>query len=167
MNLKYLLIFNRIFIVICFNTLTSKSQLITWNIRDVLRSQKSRFSPTVHGGPPPRIRGSDRPGLWSRSQSQSQRSWSKEAAQQNPHCLRAHRAPQHHGPHHRLLQALLLWSYYHCQLDRDVGVNNNVSGCCDVGLCTWMITSFNQVYKCVQLPPKDLLCKDDRHLAPV
>ena len=27
-NLKYLLIYNRIFIVICFNTLTSKSQLI-------------------------------------------------------------------------------------------------------------------------------------------
>ena len=51
MNLKYLLISNRIFIIICFNTLTSESQLIPWNIRDVLRSQNSRFSPTVGGYP--------------------------------------------------------------------------------------------------------------------
>ena len=38
-NLKYLLIYNMIFIVKCFNTLTSKSQLTPWKVRDVLRSQ--------------------------------------------------------------------------------------------------------------------------------
>ena len=51
--MKYLLIYNMIFIVICFNTLTSKSQLIPWNIRDVLRSQNKRFWPTVPFEPPP------------------------------------------------------------------------------------------------------------------
>ena len=50
MNLKYLLTCHWIFCVICFNKSTSKSQLIPWNIRNLLRSQNEWFSPIVEGG---------------------------------------------------------------------------------------------------------------------
>ena len=53
MNLKYLLICHWIFCVICFNKSTSKSPLIPWNIRNLLRSQNEWFSPIVL--PPPHV----------------------------------------------------------------------------------------------------------------
>ena len=53
MNLKYLLACHWIFCVICLNKLSSKSPLIPWNIRNLLRSQNEWFSPIVGGYPGP------------------------------------------------------------------------------------------------------------------
>ena len=49
--------------------------------------------------------------------------------EQHPHGLSTHRAPQHHGPRHRLLQALLLRGHHHRQPYCHACAHDYVSQC--------------------------------------
>ena len=84
--------------------------------------------------------------------------------EQHPHGLPTHRAPQHYGPRHRLLQALLLRGHHHRQPHCHAGAHYYVS--CPIYTDQYNANPGKQVHQRVDVFAKDVLREDGRCLAP-
>ena len=87
-----------------------------------------------------------------------------EDLEQHPHGLLAHSLAEHHGPRHRLLQALLLRGHHHRQPHCHAGAHYYVS--CPIYTDQYNANPGKQVHQRVNVFAKDVLREDGRCLAP-
>ena len=87
-----------------------------------------------------------------------------EDLEQHPHGLLADSLAEHHGPRHRLLQALLLRGHYHRQPHCHAGAHYYVS--CPIYTDQYNANPGKQVHQRVDVFAKDVLREDGRCLAP-
>ena len=87
-----------------------------------------------------------------------------EDLEQHPHGLLAHSLAEHHGPRHRLLQALLLRGHHHRQPHCHAGAHYYVS--CPIYTDQYNANPGKQVHQRVDVFAKDVLREDGRCLAP-
>ena len=87
-----------------------------------------------------------------------------EDLEQHPHGLLADSLAEHHGPRHRLLQALLLRGHHHRQPHCHAGAHYYVS--CPIYIDQYNANPGKQVHQRVDVFAKDVLREDGRCLAP-